>query len=270
MRGLLEKIWWESRALGVGACATLALVVTLLTLVLPPMQAGIQQFTVQLPGLKGALSGLLGVAVMERVSLSMLLGVVWVDPVVLAVVMGFIVYFCTRFPAAEVERGTIDILLSWPVSRTQIFFAETAAGCFWGIALVGSGWLGFLLGSLWLDTSAGPVVERSWLVAVNLLALSAAVAGMTFWLSARSERRGRASLVALSVLAASYLLHFLSSLWQPASVLDGMSFFHYYQPGKILLSGLLPVHDCLMLAGFALVSWALAWRELCKRDLCTG
>lgn len=269
MRGLLEKIWRESRALGAGACFTMLLVVTLLTLVLPPMQSGIQQFTLQLPGLKGALSGLLGVDGIERVSLSMLLSVVWVDPVVLSVVLGFVVYFCTRFPAAEVEQGTIDILLSWPVSRTQIYFCETAFGCFWGTALVGSGWLGFLLGSRWLDASDGPVVQRAWLVAINLLALYGAVAGLTFWLSARSDRRGRAGLVALSLLAASYLLHFMSSVWPPATALDGLSFFHYYQPGKVLLSGMLPVHDCLVLAGFALLSWGSAWRVLCNRDLCS-
>lgn len=267
MRGLLEKIWRESRALGAGACVTLWLVVTLLTLVLPPMQSGIQQFTVQMPGLKGALAGLLGVEVMERVSLSMLLGVIWVDPVVLSVVLGFVVTFCTRFPAAEMERGTIDILLSWPVSRSQIFLCETGFACVWGVALVASGWLGFLLGSRWLDASAWPVVQRAWLVAFNLLALYGAVAGMTSWLSAGSDRRGSASLAALSILAASYLLHFVSSVWTPAASLDRLSLFHYYQPGKVMLSGLMPVRDCLALMGFALLCWILAWRKLCQRDL---
>lgn len=266
MRGLLEKIWRESRALGAGACITLFLVTTMLTLVLPPMQSGIQEFTLRLPGLKGALAGLLGVELVERVTLSILLGFVWIDPVVLSVVLGFAVHFCTRFPAAEVERGTIDILLSWPVSRTLIYACETGFCGFWGAALVVSGWLGFLLGSRWLDASAGPIVNRAWLVAVNLMALFAAVAGLTLWLSARSDRRGRAVLVVLFLLAAGYLLHFLTSVWPPASVFDRLSLLHYFQPGKVLLSGILPVRDCLVLSAIAVLSWGLAWREVCERD----
>jgi len=230
------------------------------------MQSGIQEFALRLPGLKGALAGLLGVEVVERVTLSILLGVVWVDPVVLSGLLGFGVYFCSRFPAAEVERGTLDILLSWPVSRSLIYLCETAFCCFWGIALVMSGWLGFFLGSRWLDASAEPIVSRAWLVAINLLALFAAVAGLTLWLSARSDRRGGAVLTMLLLWAGGYLLHFWTSVWPPASHLNRFSLLHYFQPGKVLLSGVFPARDCLVLSAIAVLGWGLGWRKVCQRD----
>jgi len=270
VRGLIEKIVRESLGLVLAASLALFLVVTVLTLILPPMQSGIEQFTVQLPGLKGLLSGLLGVPVLNRLSAGMMLGVVWVDPVVLAVLWGFEVYFCTRFPAAEVDNGTIDILLSWPLSRTAIYLCETAFCLLWGVVLLLSCWLGFALGSLWLEAPNHFLAGRSGLVVLNLGAVYGAVAGLTFLLSSLSNRRARAMTVVLALLGASYLLNFVTQLWPPAAVLSRFSLLHYYQPGKILLSGRLEPMSLLVLVGFGLVCWLLGWWRVCRRDLCSS
>lgn len=253
----------ESLGLVLASSLGLFLVVTLLTLILPPMQSGIEQFTEQLPGLKGLLSGLVGVPVRNRLSAGMLLGLVWVDPVVLAVFWGSEVYFCTRFPAAEVDNGTIDILLSWPLSRSAIYCCETAFCLLWGGVLLLSCWLGFALGSRWLDAPTQLLAARSGLVVLNLGAVYGAVAGLTLLVSAWSNRRARAMTLVLALLGASYLLNFVNPLRQ-------FSLLHYYQPGRILLSGSLEPLSWLTLSGFGLACWLLGWWRVCRRDLCSS
>ena len=60
----------------------------------------------------------------------------WVHPVVLAITWVDAIIATTRVPAAEVDRGTIDVLLGLPISRFNLFASETLVWLASGVALL--------------------------------------------------------------------------------------------------------------------------------------
>ncbi len=142
MRGMLWKIlyevWFSTLVCGGGVFAFLAL----LTYVLPQVMAGMGEIFQQLPFVKSLITALLGTEVGDEITARTMQAFLWVHPVVLALIWGHEITLCTRMPAGEIDRGTIDVLLSWPLSRRRIYLCETLVWLTSGILLIGLGYLG--------------------------------------------------------------------------------------------------------------------------------
>ncbi len=125
MRGLLYKtiheVWVPTLLCGLGLCGIKAL----LTFILPQIVEGMTGIFEQMPFVKQLVTALLGTEVGDQLTAHTMQAFLWVHPVVLALIWGHEITLCTRMPAGEIDRGTIDILLSWPVSRRQIYWVET-------------------------------------------------------------------------------------------------------------------------------------------------
>ena len=120
---------------------------------------------------------LTGVDVADGLSMSMIQSFVWVHPVVLALLWAHEVVHCTRMPVAEIDRGTIDVLLGLPLSRRQVYLAETAVWLTSGMLLLAATLAGHLLGRLSIDPEQRVGVGRLFLVLVNLYGVYVAVGG---------------------------------------------------------------------------------------------
>ena len=84
--GLLRKTWYETWMQTLLFGAALLVVEALLTMVLPQLQQGLNQFLATLPFIRTFLQALLGGDLGENISAQTLQSIVWVHPVVLAVV----------------------------------------------------------------------------------------------------------------------------------------------------------------------------------------
>ena len=161
------------------------------------------------------------------ISPEMLSALAWVHPVLLALVWAHAILCCTRVPAGEVDRGTLDVLLGLPVSRRQLYCAETAVWLASGMVVLLLGAAGNMLGSWMLSGQAQIGPGRLALVIGNLYCLYVAVGGAAWFVSALSDRRGRAVGVIFAFVLGSFLLDFLAFLEprgatrvsQPASLL---------------------------------------------------
>jgi ABC-type transport system involved in multi-copper enzyme maturation permease subunit len=206
----------------------------------------------------------MGIDVSEGVAPRLLLVVVWSHPIVLAIVWGFEVVLGTRVPAGEIESGTIDVLLGWPVSRSAVYVSETLVWLSFGVGLLACGWLGFELSAATLPAELRPERLNTLLILANLFAVYLAVGGTVQCIAAGCDRRGKAMSIALAFLLASFLLQFLSTLWSPAERVVALSFAHYYQPARVMMSGELPGGDILVLLVWGTVLWGvglLVWRR---------
>jgi beta-exotoxin I transport system permease protein len=265
LRKTLRETWKQTLLFGLA----LLIVETLLTAVLPTLQKELNEFLTTLPFIRTFLQALLGSDLGGNISAQMLQAIVWVHPVVLTIVWAQEIVFCTRVPAGEIDRGTIDVLLSWPASRRKILLCEAAVWLASGVLLVTMGFAGHCLAALSARAEAQPQTPRVFLVLVNLYCVYIAVGGLAYFVSAISDHRGRAMAVVFAVVLASFLLSFVAQFWPPADRLAPLGILSYYKPAQILATGSGPWGSMAILVATGAILGLAACETFARRNICT-
>ena len=268
MIGVFRKIFQEVRWPVAWFSAGLALVMALLTALLPKVLGDIDRVFERLPFVKPLLTALLGVDPGEGFTAQMMQAFLWVHPTVLTLIWAHEVMYCTRLPAAEIDRGTIDFLLGLPISRWKLYICETVGWIVSGAIIVSIGFLGHCYSSDALQPDMRPETKETLFVMANLFAVYLAVGSFTFLISSLSERRNRAIGVVFAVLLLSFLLNFLAQFWDPAKEVSFLSIMEYYRPAIIIQSGEFPQSDVVTLLVIAGTCWLTGgiifrWRSIC-------
>ena len=269
IRGLLAKTFHEVWLSTMLFSAALLLVMALLTYIVPQLRDVISGVFAQLPLARMMLGALLGIDVEQEMTAQMLQAFVWVHPVVLAIVWAQEIVYCTRLPAAEIEQGTIDVLLGLPVSRRAVYVSDSIMWLLSGALLLLFGLAGYWIGSRSMPPEMRPGLTRILLVLCNLYCVYVAVGGVAYVGSAANSRRGPAVAIVFSLVVGSFLLTFLARFWQPAGRLAFLSVLDYYHPAIILRSGELPVRDVTTLLVVGGLAWILGCEILSRRSICT-
>jgi hypothetical protein len=116
--------------------ALLAAVEAMLAFVLQKFGAQMSEQWLQMDFARGILQAMLGTEIGNRIGPQMFQSIAWVHPVPLALSWAHAIIACTRVPAGEVDRGTIDVWLALPVSRWEMFFSETFVWLLCGVAIL--------------------------------------------------------------------------------------------------------------------------------------
>lgn len=242
----------------------------LLGLILPTFQKEFSDKLMQVDFLQKIIAALLGAEVGTFVASTALAMLGWVHPFVLALVWTHAIVACTRFPAGELERGTLDILLSLPVSRAALFRGETVGFMLRAMVVVGAGLMGNWVGGWISGMRLGVSGARYFIVTCNLYALSLAVGGISSLLSCMSERRGRAMGGAFAILLASFFLSSMSSFNETVKQFSILSPLNYYRPYQVFEGGRVPWDDVGILLTVAVLTWTVGLLILERRDLRTA
>jgi ABC-2 type transport system ATP-binding protein len=229
----------------------------------------VQSLFVEIPFIRNVLRALIGADVGAEFGFLAVSALAWVHPVVLALISAHVIVFCTRMPVGEIDRGTVDVLLSLPVSRWQAYVTETVVWIVSGMAVLLAGLIGNTLGRLAAPPQYSPDLGRLLVVLANLFCLYLAVGGVAYFVSACSERRGRAVGTVFAIVLGSFFLHVLGQFWRPAESFQFLGLMHYYRPFELLQSGAVPVLDMLVLVAFAAVFWIGGGWVFARRDICT-
>ncbi|MDB5308549.1 MAG: family transporter protein [Gemmataceae bacterium] len=206
--------------------------------------------------------------------------------------------------AGEIDRGTMELLLSQPVPRNRLILAHFLVDCVVIPTLCLSFYAGTQFG-LWavgpftVDYTAVrklglpipiPEVPRAMPVSgtpelpalSNLAALLFALSGITMALSANGRSRWKVIGVGVLVAVVMFIANVLGQLWNDVEVIRPFSIFYYYQPQKIMLreewttnlgavwNGGRPLFD-VPVVGFLLAvgaaGYLIALRVFTRRDL---
>ena len=269
MRGLLLKTWHEVWLMTLLIGSGLLAVNALLTYILPQVQAGLDNVLEQIPFVRSFLTVLLGTELGDEISARTMQAFLWVHPVVLALVWAHAIVFCTRLPAGEIDRGTIDVLLGLPVSRRKVYYCEVLAWLTAGLLILVLGFAGHRLASPAMPVEMRPEMSRALLVLFNLYCVYLAVGGIAFFVSSLSDRRGRAMAVAFAIVLASFLLNFVAQFWAPAQQVAFLGVMEYYRPARILQSGAFPTADAAILLAVATAALVAGGEVVARRSICT-
>ncbi len=268
-RGLLIKSLREAWIATVLFALALMVVEGVLAYVLPTFYDDFTDHLFQVKIIQTAMRALLGTELGDTFGQTTIIAMAWAHTVVLTIVWAHAIIFCTRVPAGEIDRGTIDLLFGLPVSRWHIYRCESAVFLVTGLIVISMGLLGNVLGSLSQEPDSRPDLSRSVVIVVNLLCLYLAVGGLAFLISSLANHRGRAVAVVFAILLASFLLNFLAQLWQPAEKLSFLSVLNYYQPLVVLRQAGWPTMDLAVLTGLAATLWIIGGLCFARRDICT-
>jgi len=269
MRGLFKKtlyeVWLPILLFGL----SLFTVKALLTCIYPQVQEGLDEFLDKIPFMKQMISALLGTDLGDGISARVMQAFLWVHPVVLTLIWAHEIIFCTRMPAGEIDRGTIDVLLGLPVSRRAVYMCETIVWLVSGLLIIGLGLLGHRIAAPIMPVEMRPELSRSILASMNLYCVYIAVGGIAFLVSSLSSRRGRAIAIIFAIVLASFLLNFLAQFWDPAKEVAFLGIMNYYQPAHILQTGAFPFADVAILLSVGFSTWLIGGEIVARRSICT-
>jgi ABC-2 type transport system permease protein len=233
------------------------------------------------------------------------LAVELLHPVVLTITGVWVLGRAAGAVAGEVDKGTMELLLSQPVPRGRLILAHllvdvAAIPCVCLSVVVGTHIGLWLVGPFTVDYSIlekltadaplkfrpppGPAVlevnaDRQIFGSVNHAALLFAFSGLAMLVSSCGRNRWRSTGYAVVIYVAMFVLNLVGQIWDAIGAARPLSLFFYYQPQKIWLKGewsvsfaeawasgpAVPVVPVLLAVGTA--GYAVAYRVFSVRDL---
>lgn len=190
----------------------------------------------------------------------------FVHPIAVGLNLVFAVGYTSSAVAGERQRGTLEVLLSRPISRRVVYGTlAIAAAMFVAIAVAGLT-LGSLLGASLTGRTPELGVSSLPLLWLNGVLLYAAFGAVGLLASVSFDRLSPALSLTLAIVLGSYFLDVLGSLWPDAKGLQPFSLFHYVDP-KSVLAGFADRGDFALLAAVIVVAVGAALVIFPRRDL---
>ncbi len=182
-------------------------------------------------------------------------------------VAAFIVGFASRAIAGEVEQGTIALLLSQPVTRTQIFFSKFAVGVIGIVALTAATIGGILWQAHRLDIAVAPI-EGYWLFLSVAILFFISILAVAMMFSTMVAERGRATLLPLMFVIVSFAIDLFAKLNADWEDLKWLSIFHYYgTPDSIITNASIDDLNLWVFGGIIVVTTIIGLVTFNRRDI---
>jgi ABC-2 type transport system permease protein len=162
----------------------------------------------------------------------------WNHPVIILTVLAWAVSRGSAAAAGEIERGTIDVTLSRPVSRSSYLSSQVIFTFLGLVLLVLMLILGVEFGRLFYTMKAPPSVLTLLKPATMVVALGLAVFGYTLPFSAADVVRWRPTLFSSAITLTGLVAYSLASQFPDyKTFLQSLTVFDLYAPVTVALKG---------------------------------
>jgi ABC-2 type transport system permease protein len=173
--------------------------------------------------------------------------------------------FAVKSYSSEVSAGTMELLLSQPISRRSLAITRSVAltiylsiltvSTVWPIQLVAAFQdIKYDAGNLWLFGAVG-------------LLLSIAISGVAMLAASASRESGKPAGVVGGVLGIMWILHFLAANAEWAKKLEVVNLFKYWNSAAIIDNGTVAGSAWFVLGGVALASLVASVFVFSRRDV---
>ena len=165
--------------------------------------------------------------------------------------------------ASEEEKGTLDLILAHPISRSTYFFGRFIAFMAVSAAILILTWAGYAIGLPFAEWEMS--VFTLLLPHLSLFAILVWFGVFALFLSQLLPSRVLAASLSGAFLLLSYLVSSLATINENLQGLNNILPLKYYQ-GGLAMNGL-NVEHLLVLSGSAAIFLALAWLLFLRRDI---
>ncbi|MFI9162248.1 ABC transporter permease subunit [Kitasatospora aureofaciens] len=218
------------------------------------------------PGALKAFSGSTGDV--SIASYAGLLGAGLVHPFWIAMQLTAIGSFAAAAVAADVESGTVELLMVRPVSRLRLLAERTFAVVAASLALNAAATLA-VAGGVALSPAIHHAVPLRGVLAAGLAgcAFTLCLSGPALAVSAAARHRAQVIGATIGLGAVGFAVNFIAMAWHPVAPLRYLSPFHYYTPGDALAHGTIVWGSFAVLVAVGAAGIAAALPLLQRRDL---
>jgi ABC-2 type transport system permease protein len=190
----------------------------------------------------------------------------YVHPISIILVSIFAIGFSTSAVAGERQRGTLEVLLARPLSRTGLYVTLLAAVLLFIALVLIAASIGTVVGSALVGVLPDLPLSRLPLLWLNGMLLWGGFAAIGLAASVSFDRLSPALGVTVAVVIVSYFLDILGSLWPDAAGLQKYSVFHYLT-ARDILNGIVDVGGLGLLAVVGAIAIGVALVVFPRRDL---
>lgn len=188
-------------------------------------------------------------------------------PLILTSLMINAVLLPSGMLTAESERGTMELLLARPLTRTRVYFLAGLLTAASQLALVSVVFSGTAVWTRYFDYGEPIPLEGFVHVTIHLMALGLAVVGLSLAAATWFNERGKAIGIVVGYLVGSYLMDF-SAVWLPSlKKIHPYTLFYYCRPNPILDAGEINLRQVATLLTVAALATAFGWWRWRRRDL---
>ena len=167
--------------------------------------------------------------------------------------------------AGEVDNGTIEILLSQPISRLRTYFAKVLAG----ITLILLFTCISILAIVPLAETVGVDYDLEGHVTISVLGAMYVffIYGVSSMASAISSSRGRATFILVGGLIAMYAMNIAAAFKESIEFIKYFSVFYYFDFNSAIFDHQIRLESIVVLLGVGVISLILGAVVFERRDL---
>lgn len=188
-------------------------------------------------------------------------------PIVLALLVICAISVPARHISSEIEGGTMEWLLAYPVKRTSLLLSMWMSGCVL-VLLIVAGALGGLYSALAVTRNFdADIFVRMMQIGLNLWLLSILIMSMTFVIATFGRAGSRTSAPGAAVVLTFYFLYYVASIRDSLAFTKPFNIFSYYQPQKVMFDQANFPFNAAVLLGLTGVCLAAGVWQFRRRDI---
>jgi beta-exotoxin I transport system permease protein len=211
-----------------------------------------------------AMKAIIGAQLVDVSSVTGFLNIELFPLILPAVLAGYAIAQGSGATAGEESRGTIDVLLSYPIPRWRVV-AEKAVAITISVALIALGMgLGAIAGAAGSHSDIDSGKIAAGLLMASLLALDFGAIALV--IASYSGNRSASVGVAAALLVVMYFVNALAPIISGLDAIKELSLFYWYLEGEPLRHGL-AVGDSLVMAAVAVAGGLASLFLFSRRDL---
>ena len=168
-----------------------------------------------------------------------------------ALTLGFGIAYGGSAIGSEEDSGTLDVLLSYPISRRSVLTQKFGALAVFALLVLVTSTIGLLLGVAMVDSTIDAANLAAAVLNVGLLTL--VFGTMTLALTGVGLNRGAASGIAAGLAAFTFLMNGLAPLADLPDALRHVTPWYYYDAAEVLVSGFVPANAAVLSVGIVIL-----------------
>jgi ABC-2 type transport system permease protein len=267
-------IFWktarDSASLILAASLGIAAFVVLFVWAMIDMGEQLLEFLRQIPFIRQIFEFGFGIDISGEVSITILLAVCFTHGVVLMLSWAVVIATTSRVTAGEIERGTADLLLTLPVTRSEVYFSATLVWVIASMVLAICPLIGLWIGISIFETEEEVLISRFVKPAFNFFFLLLAIGGISSLISSCIDRRGLAVATVVGVLLVSVVLNFIEPFIPAIEQIRFLGLLNYFRPVDVVRLGEWPIMEMGVLIALAVVSWTIGLIVFHRKDIPTA
>lgn len=220
----------------------------------------------KMPFVRRVLTVMLGSDPVVMLTPSVVSSFIFTHPLMWSLTVIFCLSLLSGTIAGEIDRGTMDLLATLPLSRGSIYNSLGVVGIAMALPMCWVVWLGVCAGK---RIAGATEVNTDLLIRVtwHLCATQAFIVSFSLAISAACQRRGTAVAIAFFIVFYAFVLNFLRSMWSGLDPLRWTNFLNYFQLMPIVRDQAYRWNDIAVLILASIAWWigGLIW--FTRRDI---